>query len=669
MLARLNERIKRSGAYRRYRHSVPFVTIREWDKRLQRKLRLSKYRGTEFCCPVCGVELRAFKPVTNSYMKMTHEAGYAYPLAAVETFNVSAYYCPSCDASDRERLYALYLDRVFRSLDRSRRYRMVEFAPSPGLQRKLKSYPFLVYRSADLYRRTVDDRVDITDMHRYADGSVDIFLCSHVLEHVPDDRRAMRELNRILRRDGFGIVMVPLVQGVEETHEDPAIDTSMLRWKYYGADDHLRQYGGRDFADRLAAAGFTVERLGVEHFGAEAFRRAGIAANSVLYVVRRADASAAGGEADTKASRSTARLKLTEQPRVLVIAMRRLGDVLLTTPLVCTLRQGLQARVDMLVFRGTEGMLAGNPDVATVLTLSQRPSVGELLALIRRLWRRYDLAVSTQSGDRPTLLAFAAGRRRIGFVEAKGGGGWWKRRALDIAVAVDPDNHRVVELLRLAEGLGIADRTELVCPANVSAPSIAALAPEVPGGPYAVLHANPMYRFRRWTDEGWRELARALAGRGLTVVVTGGPDAAERSYLDTLWGPADPPVHRLDGRLDWPQLSALIGGAAVFVGPDTSMTHLAAGTGCPTVALYGPASPHRIGPWPLGGLDEPWAPAGRIQRRANVWVVQNPLPCLPCEKLGCEGHYQSYSQCLDELSVRQVLSAVDQALASAGVPA
>jgi heptosyltransferase-3 len=94
------------------------------------------------------------------------------------------------------------------------------------------------------------------------------------------------------------------------------------------------------------------------------------------------------------------------------------------------------------------------------------------------------------------------------------------------------------------------------------------------------------------------------------------------------------------------------------------MTHLAAATGCPTIGLYGPASPHVIGPWPMGGLDLPWARAGTIQRRGNVWVVQNPLPCLPCEKLGCEGHYASHSQCLDELPARQVLAAVDQALAT-----
>ena len=125
---------------------------------------------------------------------------------------------------------------------------------------------------------------------------------------------------------------------------------------------------------------------------------------------------------------------------------------------------------------------------------------------------------------------------------------------------------------------------------------------------------------------------------------------------------------RHQSRLSWAELCALLKGAAVYVGPDTSTTHLAAAAGCPTIALYGPTSPRLIGPWPVGGLDPPWDHAGTIQRRGNVWVVQNPLPCLPCEKLGCEGHLASYSRCLDELSVGQVLAAVDDALSRPGAP-
>jgi heptosyltransferase-3 len=159
-----------------------------------------------------------------------------------------------------------------------------------------------------------------------------------------------------------------------------------------------------------------------------------------------------------------------------------------------------------------------------------------------------------------------------------------------------------------------------------------------------------------------------LRERGLAVVVTGGADAAERDYLDRLWAPVGALVERMDGRLDWGELADLLAGAAVFVGPDTSMTHLAAASGCPTVAIYGPASPHGMGPWPVGGLERPWARAGTIQHRGNVRVVQNPLPCMPCDRLGCDNHLESRSDCLDTLPAAQVLSAVDQALGSRTLP-
>ncbi len=352
--------------------------------------------------------------------------------------------------------------------------------------------------------------------------------------------------------------------------------------------------------------------------------------------------------------------RLPERPRILVITLRRLGDVLLTTPLIRAIRRGFpQATLDVLVFRGSAPILEGNPDIDHVRTMPERPSAGETLALVRELWRRYDLALSTQAGDRPTFFAWVAARRRIGVVPPPGAtGAWWKRHIHDASIAPAPDSHRVTQLLQLATALGLEPVAEIVCPQRASVAEFA------PRQPYAVVHASPFYRYKRWTDAGWRALARGLLERGLAVVASEGPDPAERAYMDGLWGAADVPVARTHGRPDWASLAALLAGARVYVGPDTSVTHLAAATGCPTVAIYGPVNPRLMGPWPVGGLSEPWNPAGTIQHRGNVWVVQNPLPCLPCEKLGCAGHLDSHSQCLDELSARQVLAAVDLALRS-----
>ena len=148
------------------------------------------------------------------------------------------------------------------------------------------------------------------------------------------------------------------------------------------------------------------------------------------------------------------------------------------------------------------------------------------------LWRRYDLAVSTQAGDRPTFFALVASRRRVGVVPRPGEtGAWWKRHVhRRVRSCPSPDCHRVTQLLQLATALGLEPVPDIVCPQG------GAVEEFTPRQPYAVVHASPFYRYKRWTDAGWRGLARGLVERGLAVVATEGPDPAERAYIDGLWG-------------------------------------------------------------------------------------------------------------------------------------
>jgi lipopolysaccharide heptosyltransferase III len=347
-------------------------------------------------------------------------------------------------------------------------------------------------------------------------------------------------------------------------------------------------------------------------------------------------------------------VRLRHDARVLVVILRRLGDVLLTTPLIRSLKRAYpQATIDALVFAGTEGVLAGNPDLAEVISMPQRPRLADTLLLTARLLRRYDLAVSVQTGDRPIAFALIAGRHSVGPIEPEGLASVVKRALLGRSYIRDRSEHRVVDILRLAEVIGVPALRDVVCPPPTPRPQVA------PTQPYAVIHAAPMFVYKRWTADGWAALAAALRERGFAVVATGA--ASDRAYLDAVW--RDTRVVRLDGELDWPELTAVIAGARVYIGPDTAITHLAAAAGAPTVALYGPTDPRLWGPWPYGGLEASWQAAGTIQRRGNVWLVQNPLPCLPCQLEGCERRLDSHSQCLDELTIGQVLTAVDQALA------
>jgi heptosyltransferase-3 len=347
-------------------------------------------------------------------------------------------------------------------------------------------------------------------------------------------------------------------------------------------------------------------------------------------------------------------IKLPPRPRILVIALRRLGDVLLTTPLIRSIRRAwLDATIDVLVFADTAGILEGNPDINRVVTMPSRPSARQSFATAASILRHYDLAVSTQSGDRPTGFAVLASSRAVAPVEDRFSGRL-KKALLARSVASAASIHRVEALLRLADVLGIQRFDEIVVPRR-------ALPPVAPSGAFAVIHATPMFTYKQWTAEGWRSVAAALSARGLTVVATGGPGEEERAYLDRVWNGTN--VLRLDGRCDWGQLAALLARAQVYVGPDTSVTHLAAAAGCPTVALYGPTDPRLWGSWPMGGMQDAWLSTAPVQNQGNVWIVQHAFPCTPCQLEGCERRLTSESACLQQLAPAQVISAIEQALA------
>ena len=104
----------------------------------------------------------------------------------------------------------------------------------------------------------VDDKVDISNMWLYDNNQFDFFICSHVLEHVPDDHKALSELHRILKPGGTGILMVPIILGLEEIDEDPFETDESERWRRFGQHDHVRVYSKEGFLKRARDAGFFI---------------------------------------------------------------------------------------------------------------------------------------------------------------------------------------------------------------------------------------------------------------------------------------------------------------------------------------------------------------------------------------------------------------------------
>jgi SAM-dependent methyltransferase len=166
--------------------------------------------------------------------------------------------CPRCRSHPRHRAIALLLGRG----DLPGR-RLLHFAPEPLFDPVFARLPAVDRVTADLHA-PADLRLDISDMD-LPDSSFDLILCSHVLEHVPDDRAAMRELRRVLTAGGLSLILVPYRPAVT-TYEDPSITSPLARMVAFGQQDHVRIYG-KDLPDRLREAGFEVE----DHTAAELF--------------------------------------------------------------------------------------------------------------------------------------------------------------------------------------------------------------------------------------------------------------------------------------------------------------------------------------------------------------------------------------------------------------
>jgi len=177
--------------------------------------------------------------------------------------------CPDCGSHPRHRSFHLYLQSI---LPKANRVRLLHCSPEEQLRSLLLAHENVDYLSIDIDPARAMRAEDIAHLS-FDDESFDVIICIHVLEHVLDDRSAINELFRVLAKDGFALIDVPIDRKRAETYEDASITTPEARSAAFGQADHVRQYG-RDFADRLASAGFKVTQdTYIQSLGGRRIRR------------------------------------------------------------------------------------------------------------------------------------------------------------------------------------------------------------------------------------------------------------------------------------------------------------------------------------------------------------------------------------------------------------
>lgn len=170
--------------------------------------------------------------------------------------------CPYCGSLERHRLAWLYIKEQTSFLEDNSK-KMLHVAPEKILMQLFQKELQSGYLSADLYDKQAMVAMDIENI-QYKDESFDYIYCSHVLEHVYDDKRAMREFHRVLKKGGWAILLVPIMN-IEKTFEDFSITDPKERAKVFGQEDHVRNYG-RDYIERLRDSGWSISVIYPQDF-------------------------------------------------------------------------------------------------------------------------------------------------------------------------------------------------------------------------------------------------------------------------------------------------------------------------------------------------------------------------------------------------------------------
>lgn len=196
------------------------------------------FKGNRFTDPIDG----------SSYRKFLH---YGYKVSRPNAL------CPGTLSLERHRLLWLYLQRKTTLLEN--KLKVLHIAPEQVFYSRFKRFNHWDYTTTDLYSPLADVKADICDLP-FKDGTFDLILCNHVLEHIPDDLKAMEELYRVLKKGGTLIAQVPLEAERSTTFEDNNITDKAKRTEIFGQYDHVRIYG-IDYYRRLESVGFKTKRV------------------------------------------------------------------------------------------------------------------------------------------------------------------------------------------------------------------------------------------------------------------------------------------------------------------------------------------------------------------------------------------------------------------------
>lgn len=225
---------------------------------VKQRVKLALHSGNKYQCPICGYNAKDLYPIgiDISVLKEKEVIG-----AGLRNGG-----CYKCNSSDRERLVYTYLKEKINLFDKQKEIRILHLAPEKNLSKALFDLGYDNYVCGDLFTEGYSYPEYVQNMNvlniPFEDNYFDIILCNHLLEHVPNDTEAMKELFRVLKSGGKAILQVPISKNSDKTYEDFSITAPKEREVTFGQFDHIRIYG-QDYTERLQSVGFKTERINI----------------------------------------------------------------------------------------------------------------------------------------------------------------------------------------------------------------------------------------------------------------------------------------------------------------------------------------------------------------------------------------------------------------------
>lgn len=355
------------------------------------------------------------------------------------------------------------------------------------------------------------------------------------------------------------------------------------------------------------------------------------------------------------------KINLNEVKSVLIISGPGIGDTFLFTPLVkAILNFNPEIKIDYLVRNGRGHYLKECQEINEVIEFDYKSTLLSYLKMVKKIFRKYDLAFATAGTDRFVLASFYASSKRIIALPEIGLNNLWKKVVATDFIEQDPNVPTSELAINFAKKVGLSPSHEFIFPSSKKIDFISS------SHEYAVLHPLPMGWWKEWPIEHWIETVEYLLSKGLNVYLTGGPRENEIKYNKRIekkfesYSEKNLKVVSLAGKTNFAGLCQIIKQSKIFVGIDTVASHLAGALGANSVVIFGTMNQVKWAPRPKNHkLQDCWFNSNYGEQTIkNVSICKANCSC-PNVKTGCGMNSRKTTKCLKALRAELVVQAIE----------